>query len=104
MGKNAATEAMTMAAALPAPNQRTKSGKKDKSGRAPKSMTSGVKVKSTLFLLPAANAMGNATEKASTRPQDRLTKLCKMRSRKAGSWTDEASESRTLEKAGRFDW
>ncbi len=92
-----------MAAALPAPSQSTRSGRKDRSGSAPKSITSGVSVKSNRFLLPAAKAIGKAIEKASTRPHVKLRKLCAMRSRKAGSCTDEKSVTKTPESVGRFE-
>ncbi len=93
-----------IAAAFPAPNQSTRRGRKDRSGSAPKSITSGVSVRSNLFLLPATKAMGRAIEKASTRPQVKVRKLCAMRSRKAGSCTDEKNTTKTPEKAGRFEF
>ena len=84
MGKKPAKEAIMIAATLPAPNQSTKSGRKDRSGKAPKSIMSGVNVKSKLFLLPATKAIGKAVEKAKIKPQLKVRKLCAMRSRNDG--------------------
>ena len=75
MGKKAATDAIMTQAVSPAPNQRTNNGRKDRSGNAPKIMTSGVIVTSNGFLLPAMKAVGKATEKASISPQSKFRKL-----------------------------
>jgi len=84
MGKKPAKEAIIIAATLPAPNQSTKSGRKDRSGKAPKSIMSGVNVKSKLFLLPATKAIGKAVAKAKIKPQLKVRKLCAMRSKNDG--------------------
>jgi predicted oxidoreductase len=75
IGKNAATEAIIIAAESPGPNHKTSKGRKDRSGRAPNNITSGVRVTSNGFLLPATKAVGRAIEKANTSPKIRLMKL-----------------------------
>ena len=75
IGKNPTMDAIIMAAVLPGPTHSTKSGRNERSGSAPNSITNGVRVKSNLFLLPATKAIGNANEKANTIPQMRFRKL-----------------------------
>lgn len=93
---------MIIAATFPGPNHRTRRGRNERSGSAPKSIIMGVKVRSNLFLLPAVNASGKATANAKKRPKTRFRKLCIIFSRNDELCMEAMKTISTLEKVGRL--